>query len=298
MTLTDYISIAVGSDLHIEHEPNYQYFQQGADEGLHPIVGPNLEELRSQYGYDHLDVVILAGDIAVGAKHTVQYAKAVSAYAGVPVILIAGNHEYYGHCLNTELEQLRALSREVSMAPGPEKVYFLENNSIEINEVVFIGATLWTDFMAAGNMTKGMQSFTQLNDSHVIDVRNESFDTGDLTRKLRAADVLYRHRDSLGYITNKLVECKKQGKKVVIVTHHAPSKICDLDPPTSLSPCFVSNLEYLMNHVEYSPDAWIAGHTHTKVDEIIGNTRMVVNCRGYYQIEPQTKWFQWKMIEV
>lgn len=61
------------------------------------------------------------------------------ACADKPVILISGNHEFYGEhwerCLDIQREQ--ALRHDV---------YFLENDSITLGGVQFLGYTLWTDF--------------------------------------------------------------------------------------------------------------------------------------------------------
>ena len=55
------------------------------------------------------------------------------------VIYIAGNHEFYNGKFFASLVHLR---EECAKYPN---VYFLENDVKVINDIVFMGATLWTD---------------------------------------------------------------------------------------------------------------------------------------------------------
>lgn len=292
--MTQSLTILIGSDIHLEHEPSYQYLPM-ANETFRKgrWIGPPIKHFEAK-----ADIVVLAGDIAVGAESTIAYAKAVSLELdGIPVIVIAGNHEHYNCEIHGNLEEFRAAAKKVTADETIATVYFLENDIIEPFDdgYVFIGATLWTDFNIYGNVPLGLQIFdTRMMDTRLITTRNGEF----ADRPIQGKDTLYWHRESLRYITDQLVQAKVAGKKVIVVTHHAPSSVCDLDPQTPMSPCFISDLEYLMKHVEYAPDVWISGHTHTRADEIIGKTRVVTNCRGYYGQEAMTTDFEWKMIEV
>ena len=63
------------------------------------------------------------------------------------VVYIAGNHEFYNGKLYAGLDYLRA---ECAKFPN---VYFLENETKIIDDVVFIGTTLWTDMNKNDPMT-------------------------------------------------------------------------------------------------------------------------------------------------
>jgi predicted phosphohydrolase len=104
------------------------------------------------------DVVVLAGDIAQ-ASSAVSYAA--NSFTGVPVILVPGNHEYYGRDMN------RALLRMREDAHGTN-VHLLDNDEIVLGGVRFLGSTLWTDFELFGAdenrayalaMARGMSDF-------------------------------------------------------------------------------------------------------------------------------------------
>lgn len=86
------------------------------------------------------DVVVLAGDIHVGVK-AVKWSR--QTFLDKPVVLVAGNHEFYqGHWEHTLDEMREAALRH--------EVHFLENNAVTLNGVEFLGSTLWTDFAYFG----------------------------------------------------------------------------------------------------------------------------------------------------
>ena len=56
---------------------------------------------------------------------------------------MAGNHEFYGHHWDAHLALLRAQA-------GLHGIDFLENDTVTIDGIRFLGATLWTDFAYFG----------------------------------------------------------------------------------------------------------------------------------------------------
>jgi hypothetical protein len=81
------------------------------------------------------DVVILAGDIALGTDG-VRFAA--QRFRQQPVIYVLGNHENYHRAMNEVWDDIRQYT-----APH---VHVLENQSLTIGGVRFLGCTLWTDF--------------------------------------------------------------------------------------------------------------------------------------------------------
>ena len=82
------------------------------------------------------DVVILAGDTFTKGKGP---GLAARWFPGKEVVMVAGNHEYYGETYQPQLAKLQATAAEL---PG---IHYLENQTAEIGDVVFLGCTLWTD---------------------------------------------------------------------------------------------------------------------------------------------------------
>jgi predicted phosphodiesterase len=210
------------------------------------------------------DVLVLAGDI--GAKLSGLEQALTSCQ--IPVVYVAGNHEYYGTAIPKLTEELRVAAQH-------SHVHFLENDLLMLDDVRFLGCTLWTDFAIFGleNRTLAMwQAEQQMADYRLIR-RSPDFS------RLRPADTASLHVASLNWLKQQL-ELPFEGRTVV-VTHHAPSAK-SFNPKYNtdfVSAAFASNLEGLMDRFEI--DVWIHGHTHHCVDFVQNNTRILSNQRGY-----------------
>ena len=209
-------------------------------------------------------VVVLAGDIHVGTEGIV-WAK--EHLAGVPVVYVAGNHEYYLHRFPDLIQDLRAEAAGSNVA-------LLENDVFETGGVRFLGATLWTDFTLHGFARQAIDMAAAkhgMNDFRVIKKA-----TGGL---LRPGDVAEAYTQSIEWLRAKLTE--SHDGPTVVITHHAPC-IMSTHPQhrfDSLTSAFVNNLENLIQ--DFQPAVWISGHTHYCSDYRIGETRLISNQRGY-----------------
>lgn len=86
------------------------------------------------------DVLVLAGDIAQGTRAIELFAD-----VAVPVIYVAGNHEFYGREWGPTRAELRAAARGTN-------VHFLDDDEVVVAGVRFLGSTLWTDFRLPGTL--------------------------------------------------------------------------------------------------------------------------------------------------
>ena len=113
------------------------------------------------------DVLVLAGDIGIFTDGIV-WAEKQSHELGIPVVMIAGNHEFYqntrhrGHSIVSTLDALHETAAKTSGC-----VTFLERETATISGVRFIGATLWTDFNLFGNVARGISCGT-INFGHAF----------------------------------------------------------------------------------------------------------------------------------
>lgn len=85
------------------------------------------------------DVTILAGDIGIGLQG-LEWALSIDR----PVIYVMGNHEFYGQ------RPMADLWRKAREKVEHTHVHLLENESVQIGNVRFLGCTLWTDFCIHG----------------------------------------------------------------------------------------------------------------------------------------------------
>ncbi len=202
------------------------------------------------------DVLVLAGDIDRAGAVLRSFRD-----WPVPVIYVAGNHEHYRGEVAEALAQLREQSSQV---------HFLENRTLVLAGVRFVGATLWTDFELPGYELVDIDAEVT---ARVLDFRVIRF-LGEL---LRPSHIIAMHRESRRFLEETLAQ--PFAGPTVVVTHHAPHQgsIHEryLGDPVNLA--FASDLDYLMGKA----DLWIHGHMHDSFDYRVRSTRIVANPRGY-----------------
>ena len=97
--------------------------------------------------------------------------------------------------------------------------------------------------------------------------------------RLTVEDYNAMHRYCLGFIRKSVQE--STADKVVIVTHHLPTRLV-VAPEHKGSPINSTFSTELGEFIADSRiDAWIYGHSHTNIDTVIGNTKIVSNQLGY-----------------
>jgi predicted phosphodiesterase len=226
------------------------------------------------------DVVVLAGDISNGTKAIPWVRKA---FAAKPVVYVAGNHEFYRFDWIKLLDQMRVQARL-------HDVHFLENESVTLQGVRFLGATLWTDFELFGPARKmaAMRETNRLvNDFHLIKAKPLPLDQSAVWPhsspwKLNPTHTLRRHRETLDWLKAELP--LGEAEKTVVVTHHLPSgrSVAPKYAKDMVSAIYASNLP---QDVLMGAAVWIHGHAHTSFDYQIGDrersARVVCNPRGY-----------------
>ncbi|KQK25301.1 phosphoesterase [Chryseobacterium aquaticum] len=227
-----------------------------------------ISDLHQEFGstdlsFDNSDVVVLAGDINLGTKG-IEWIK--TKILDKPVIYILGNHEYYKGSYPKTLNKIQDAAKN-------SNVFVLENSFVDIEDVRFHGATLWTDFSIFGSpIAYGSFCQTQMNDYKLIR-RDPSYS------KMRTIDIYKIHQNSKFWLKESLENSK--GMRNIVVTHHAPSlqsvpEHFKNDPVTS---AYASNLEDFIE--EYQPLYWIHGHIHTPTRYKIGETEIICNPHGY-----------------
>ena len=184
------------------------------------------------------------------------------------VIYIMGNHEFYHGKFYAAVDYMRD---ECAKYPN---VYMLEQDMKIINDVVFVGGTLWTDMNRRDPLTMHAMK-DMMNDFRIV--RNDQREYAAMS----TLDVAIRHDKTLGYI--KLIVQEHKDKKCVVVGHHAPSFKSVSEQyasQTLMNGGYASDLsEFIMDHPQIV--LWTHGHMHQPFDYVIGETRVVCNPRGY-----------------
>jgi predicted phosphodiesterase len=211
------------------------------------------------------DVVILAGDI-----HTRFRAPswAAETFPGLPVVYVAGNHEFYGEAIEKTGE---AIAQECDRYPN---VHYLDCGQYIYEGVRFLGATLWTDFALFSPERKWsamLEARAVMNDYKRIRVASCGY------RRLHPLDTAGLHTAQRAWLQEKLNE--PFVGRTVVVTHMAPS-IRSVAPKYAVDPvsaAFASNLDDLV----VQADVWVHGHTHNSFDYEVDGCRVVANPLGY-----------------
>lgn len=237
------MKIQLASDLHLE-------FLQKRFPGER-IIAPHPDA----------DVLVLAGDIASGTQ-----AMALFTDWPVPVVYVAGNHEFYRYTIEEERLKMQAAL--------PANMHFLENSSAEFHGVRFLGTTLWTDYKLREDVGQEQQMVVlqfSLNDHELIR-------TGQ--RRFSPLHALELHQDARKWLEGELA--KPWPGKTVVVTHHGPHPL-SVHPrfaDSEINAGFVSDLSDILLS-PYSPTVWMHGHVHDGFDYTVGSCRVVANPAGY-----------------
>ncbi|MHB1641441.1 MAG: metallophosphoesterase [Acidithiobacillus sp.] len=228
-------------------------------------------------GLSGVDVLVLAGDVDTMPECYTGLLRTLRlAYAG-PVIFVLGNHEYYNGVFPCDRQKYReAIAHDC-------QAFLLENATMEIDGVRFVGATLWTDFASGKQMRncqRGMSDFAVIYDGH----------SGSITPET----ILKVHQDTINWLDEQFTHHPHDGPTVV-VSHHAPS-FRSQHPRFAgslITGGFCSNQERRIQR--WKPDVWIHGHVHDPMDYRIGKTRVLCNPWGY----PNEGWArEYRMVQV
>ena len=221
------------------------------------------------------EVLVIAGDTANSLHGVIDFLNFVSPLFKA-VITIAGNHEYYG---SFPVDQFTEEVRN----KVPSNVHFLDANSVKIDDVTFIGATLWTNF-DGGDPVVIECAVRGINDFRLIKVDDDT--------KISPDWMIRRCIRDLNFIRE---ECKRVEGKKVIVTHFPMVREYQ-DPKygsmreNPLNGYFINDFEHSLEDLDF--DLVIAGHTHSPSDFMKFGKRFVANPRGYmYRSIPENpKW--------
>lgn len=242
------MKIAYLSDTHLEHGGSYT---------------PSQAQRQA-------DVMVLAGDIGKNWQGALWGLENFSQ----PIIYVPGNHEFYGReRLNKVQRRLRELGEE---HPRFHPLIDHTSPAVNIDGVVFCGATLWADFYLYDSPVVSRNAAQDaMNDYRAIKLQ----DSRHVFRRLKATDTQGFHAQQRAAIERHLQAHAQD--TVVVVTHHAPSER-SIDTRYAGDPCtpaYASHLDALIE--AYQPAAWIHGHVHWAQKYQIGRTWVACNPFGY-----------------
>jgi len=231
------MKIQICSDLHIEHGS---------------IIERNIKPSA--------DILVIAGDINSGfLDQTLNKLSTMFKH----VIAVMGNHDYYGHDINTRVDKVKETLNG--------NVHLLDGDVYELQGYRFIGCNLWSDFIKGDYFFKSVAR-KSINDYNYIKKGGRSFTPDD------AYDEYVLDQEFIRYSLFMSDDVSKN----IVVTHSLPSSICTHPnfKDHRLNPYFIGNCDKILNDFEIP--LWIFGHSHGSIDiKINDKTRLVSNCIGY-----------------
>jgi predicted phosphodiesterase len=201
------------------------------------------------------------------------------------VIYVAGNHEFYHGKWVQNIQDLR------DECARYHNVHFLEQDTVTIDGVLFVGGTLWTNMNGMDPLT--LHSVRDMmSDFGIIRNDNKGY------RKLTPQDTVERHWETFNYIRTVLNQ--NLGMPTVVVGHHAPSKLSThprYANQTIMNGAYSSDLsELILDYPQIL--AWHHGHTHHVFKYQIGETWVLCNPRGYIGHETQAGLFKFRGYQI
>lgn len=282
---------------------------------------------------EQADVLILSGDIcverdlwdhddALGSKKSTMlhafFQNCSKDFAHV--LYVAGNHEHYHGDFAYTLKELK---RKLAYLPN---IHVLDKETFELDDVVFVGFTLWTD-MNKGDPSTLFHMKTCMNDfrcvvnsnkmvsrrvplykrnedgTYFYDENKRLVESGYKFKEdpstFSPQDAMEEHNLSIDYL-KAVLENTPPWKSVVVVGHHTP---CHFSCHPRYAHDRLMNGGYHSDLTEIMLDneqikLWTHGHTHDHFDYMIGSTRVVCNPRGYVSYEEIADNFKLKVVEV
>ena len=231
---------------------------------------------------DKFDLFLFAGDVSEWNDGNCRKIYDVLMAAGKPVIMIPGNHEFYGGQYQLIMEEIGEYSQR------HPNFYFLDKNYVDlpVQKVRIWGDTFWTDFRGCEEARRVARRV--MNDyRQIIYHRNtggiylEPEDTVVMNDKARTA--LFKH-----------YHATPEDWKFLVMTHHAPFPMStpkayckpEYTDTAKLNKAYSNDLYEWCCNADVYPEVWIHGHIHDPVhyevefeEEFI--TKVISNPFGY-----------------
>ena len=211
------------------------------------------------------DILILAGDVTPNLRQYRMFLDYVSKEY-VEVVAISGNHEFYGHHIEQQTEDIKFLFDKL------HNTTFLDCELKEILGVRIFGGTCWTDLCTdAIRVYQGMTDFTVISYGEYLDCGNSA------TTSLTIAKWQSMHKE----FTRALAAVSNVD---IIVSHHIPDvRFIGAEYKSSKLNSGYASRD--MGMFLTKAPVWCYGHTHEPSDIQTETTRFICNPVGYYNYE-------------
>ncbi|KZV97229.1 hypothetical protein EXIGLDRAFT_731233 [Exidia glandulosa HHB12029] len=266
--LTEPQEIQVMSDLHLE----FKFRVKGGKNDDRaagyvvfdfPVAAPNLA---------------LLGDIGLATHEGLYHFLETQLHRFKRVFYVPGNHEYYGASPTQAMGRMQAFADRMQFvhAREPNEVgefILLHRRRYDLSaHVTILGCTLWSHVPphAEDAVWYHLNDFRQI-EHWTVGAHNASHDMDRL------------------FLTRELDKLRGSGRRVFIMTHHAPTTPGTSEPRFETGDNLPSYgfVTPLSDSEWWAPPitTWAFGHTHFNCDFVRKGVRVVANQRGYDAFE-------------
>jgi hypothetical protein len=182
-----------------------------------------------------------------------------------------GNHEHY----HGKFDKSADIIRDTLGYLNIHNVHLLDRDTKLIDDVHFIGGTMWTDCNKGDAMT--LYHLEQcMNDFRVIRIASENF------KKFLPMRTVMEFTKTRDYFKS-VIENLPEDAKVVVCSHHAPSHMSIHEiykRDTLMNGGYSTDMsEFILDRPRIK--VWTHGHMHNNFDYLVGDTRVICNPHGY-----------------
>lgn len=253
---------------------------------------------RAPYG---VDVIVCAGDLCY-APDVGRWAFDIVNRYDLPLIFVPGNHEYYwGGSMARSKPSDHGAMKEAAKASKSwrQPLILLDDEVAEIGGVLFIGGTLWVDFLMGLEKEDDLRWRMTAASNQLADFSQIRLGSG---QRMSPQVMLGLNILTAGFIEREL-SIPFDGKKIVI-SHHLPHPDCTPEfyraGRHSDANYLFANSAQLFGDIlnsDVAPALWVCGHTHHPADVTVGRTRIVCNPRGYLAFpNERNNGFRWDLV--
>jgi predicted phosphodiesterase len=209
------------------------------------------------------------------------------------ILYVPGNHEYYNSLSDNQRSCEEHIIELQNMCKKYPNVQLLNNQSIIIDDIQFIGSTLWSQIFPENKLY--IESV--INDYNLILDNEKNKITTELTNRW--------NMESIKFIETELN--LNSDKKKIILTHHAPLFSSVLLNQYTANPKYITSQNNqafhndLMHLFQTKPNnisAWLYGHTHWASVFKLNDTIIATNQLGYSREEHDINFNEYAFIDL
>lgn len=183
------------------------------------------------------------------------------------VFYVPGNHEYY---TQVPVHTCELIHKELhTMCSAFPNVYILHNRTFTLENIMFIGSTLWSDIPPS----KEAFMRTYMSDYKLIMAHPGT--------PITPAQTTQEYHINATFIRQSIEDARKKGLKAVVLTHHVPSFHETSAPQYKESDsCYGFASDFKCTNPS-DIHVWCCGHTHYNFHHTLGGYELVSNQVGY-----------------